>query len=161
MSIRKSITKKDSIYIWTRDRWCCRYCGRPVIFAPAMKQLEKISPAHGYYHAHWKRQHSQLLDEIGATVDHIQAVSNGGCNSIDNYNTSCWRCNLDKKDKPLENWGKIVESLPSSWDGLSSLFVRFYDDESADSTDRQWYRLLCNLGCHSERSEESACTVLK
>ncbi len=142
MPLRKQITKQEQLKVWEHDKWCCRYCGRPVIFAPAMKQLEKISPAHGYYHAHWKRQHSPLLDEIGATVDHIKAVKTGVINSHDNYNTSCWKCNLSKNDKPLEGWGKILENLPTDWDGLSSLFVELYDPITADSTDKQWYRLL-------------------
>ncbi len=139
---RKSIAKKDSLIVWKRDRWCCRYCGRPVIFAPTMKMLEKKSPSRGYYHPHWKRENAPLLDELGASIDHIHAVSRGGTNSLDNYLTACWKCNVDKNDRPLENWGEIIDTLPTAWDGLSSLFVYLYHKDSADSTEKVWYRLL-------------------
>lgn len=139
---RRDISKKDKLLIWGRDRWCCRYCGRPVIFAPAMKLLNRLAPDRGYYHAHWKRPNSPLLDELGATVDHIHPVSLGGINAHENYLTACSKCNLKKNNSPIEDWGAVVESLPTNWDGLSYLFISLYRSDEADATDREWYRLL-------------------
>jgi hypothetical protein len=38
-------------------------------------------------------------------IDHVLALSRGGTNHIDNLVVSCWRCNLSKGAKTLEEWG--------------------------------------------------------
>jgi len=107
-----------------------------------MKLMGKISANNGYYHPHWKRDKAPLLDELGATVDHVHAVSSGGINSLENYLTACSKCNLKKNNRPLEEWGRVLESLPTDWDGLSSLFVFLFNDTTADKIDKLWYKLL-------------------
>jgi hypothetical protein len=125
-----------------------------------MKYLElelKGSEFHGtvaYYHAHWTRNGSPLLDELGAVVDHVEAFSRNGACSEENLCTACSKCNVRKSSAPLDQWdrrekrspikGKYGE--PQNWDGLSSLFVVLAQRNRADLTkaEREWLAALQN-----------------
>src|SRR5689334_13513254 len=99
---RRALAKSDQLAIFRRDGWMCRWCRKPVIFAPVMRLMqlelrrfdESIEVA--YHHAHWTRQHSPLLDELGAVIDHVDAFSTGGPDNIDNLVTACNKCNAHK-----------------------------------------------------------------
>jgi hypothetical protein len=73
--------------IFRRDGWLCRWCGKPVIFGPAMKSLEReirkagMATPLAYYHARWTRDGAPLLDHLGAVLDHVEAFSTGGMDS--------------------------------------------------------------------------------
>jgi len=105
-----------------------------------------------YYHAHWTRKDSPLLDELGAVIDHVEAFSVGGLDDIENLVTACNKCNAQKSSATSGKWeekrprkfvkGKYGE--PVYWDGLSSLFVLL---ASRDSTallvsEQQWLAAL-------------------
>ncbi len=155
---RKPLPKSLQLAIFRRDRWLCRWCNRPVIFAPVMKYLELEMRNSGnrgplaYYHAHWTRNGSPLLDEIGAVIDHMEAHSNGGQSTENNLCTACCKCNTRKSSAVLEKWeqrhkrkrvkGKYGE--PEHWDGLSSVFVLLAKrNTSALTTDElEWLNAL-------------------
>jgi 5-methylcytosine-specific restriction endonuclease McrA len=59
-----------------------------------------------YYHAHWTRQGSPLLDLLGAVIDHVEAFSSGGVSDIENLATACNKCNGRKSAAPLAKWGE-------------------------------------------------------
>jgi 5-methylcytosine-specific restriction endonuclease McrA len=134
---RPPLSKKLQLRVFRRDKWVCRWCSRPVIFAPVMKFLESEvnkSSRRGplsYYHAHWTRAGAPLLDELGAVIDHVDAFSTGGSSAEDNLATSCCKCNAQKSAGTVESHqtqhprkpikGKYGE--PQHWDGLSSVFV--------------------------------------
>jgi hypothetical protein len=67
---RLPFSKKLQLSIFRRDRWICRWCNRPVIFAPAMRLLEREMRNAGrterlsYWHAHATRDGAPLLDEL-------------------------------------------------------------------------------------------------
>ena len=44
---------------------------------------------------------SKQLTRFSATIDHIQPVSRGGDNSIENLITSCLHCNAERGNKPV------------------------------------------------------------
>jgi hypothetical protein len=56
-----------------------------------MKFLEEYVRAHGmdaplaYFHPNWRRDAAPLLDELGASVDHVEAHSKGGTSTIENH----------------------------------------------------------------------------
>jgi hypothetical protein len=61
----------------------CRWCRRPVIFAPAMKYLARFMQEQGhkgllaYWSSAYRRDASPLLDELAAAVDHVTPFSAG------------------------------------------------------------------------------------
>jgi hypothetical protein len=105
-----------------------------------------------YYHAHWTRAGAPLLDLLGAVIDHIEAVSVGGANAIENLATACNKCNGRKSAAPLDKWGaRQIEMAvkgkygePRNWDGLSSLFVMLAQRDAAVLTagEKGWLRAL-------------------
>src|SRR5437879_3497407 len=107
---RAALSKPVQLSIFQRDGWLCRWCNKPVIFAPAMKFLELelrdsgLTAPLAYYHAHWTRATAPLLDELGAVLDHVTAFSVGGECAIENLVTACAKCNGRKSTAPLANW---------------------------------------------------------
>jgi 5-methylcytosine-specific restriction endonuclease McrA len=101
---RGLVSKSLQIRVFRRDRWLCHWCGRPVIFAPAMRYLEQLLKRSGfteslaYHDARWRRDKAPLLDHLGAVIDHIQAHSRGGTSDETNFVTSCNKCNSRKSD---------------------------------------------------------------
>lgn len=47
---------------------------------------------------------NKQLTRFNATLDHIQPVSEGGNNSIDNLVTSCFHCNTNRRAMPISNF---------------------------------------------------------
>ena len=140
--MRESISKEIQYKVFSRDRWYCRYCGDSVFFSPILKVLEKISPGHGYYHPNGKSSEMiPLFANKFASVDHINPVSKGGENNLDNYVTSCWECNLKYGNKTQEEGKPIpnpINTLDDKWDGLSSLYPKLSDK------DDKWIEIINN-----------------
>lgn len=150
--------RKRSIAIHRRDRWLCRWCKRPVIFAPVMRliELEMFATAPDlrvtYFHGGWSRSYAPLLDELGAVLDHMTARSAGGDDSEGNLATACNKCNGRKSAAALDEFGKRPkpkpikgkDGEPKDWDGLSSLFValsRRYPTKLTE-IEKDWVRAL-------------------
>jgi 5-methylcytosine-specific restriction endonuclease McrA len=162
---RKSLSKALQIAIYRRDAWLCRWCKRPVTFAPAMKLLglEVGTAGHAarlaYHHSSWTREGAPLLDELGATIEHVKAFSTGGACSEENLCTACWKCNVRKSSAALEKWeerqkrkpikGKYGE--PKDWDGLAAVFVMLAERDPTRLTveERQWLKALKAVGTDS------------
>ena len=157
---RATLSKPLLVAVFRRDGWLCRWCEKPVIFAPVMRVLELELKTSGtntgpvaYYHSHWTRAGAPLIDLLGAEVDHVEAHSAGGRDHIDNFATVCHKCNLRKgagthdqflkrpREKPVK--GKYGE--PQSWDGLSSVFIMLAQRHRAALTagEKGW---LASLG---------------
>ena len=126
---RESISKETQYQVFCRDKWHCRYCNDAVFFSPILKVLESISPGHGYYHPNGKSDEMlALFANKFASVDHVNPVTKGGKNTLDNYVTSCWECNLKFGNKTHSD-GKPVPkeiniAITLRWDGLSSLYTK-------------------------------------
>jgi 5-methylcytosine-specific restriction endonuclease McrA len=100
-----------------------------------------------YYHAHWTRQQSPLLDELGAVIDHVESFSAGGPDSLENLVTACNKCNAQKGATLAARFGerprKVVKGKygePRDWDGLSRLFVALAGRYAGELTqsERDW-----------------------
>lgn len=162
---RKKLSKSAQLVIFRRDAWLCCWCKRPVIFSPAMKlwasevKMAGYSGRLAYYHAHGTREGSPLLDELAASIDHVEAFSTGGACSDDNLRTACWKCNGRKSSAAIAKWerrekrsplkGKYGE--PKHWDGLTSVFVLLTERHFAGLTadERIWLKAL-KPGFHEE-----------
>lgn len=134
---RPPMSKEMQLRVFRRDKWVCRWCNRPVIFAPVMKFLEREIIESGrseplsYYHAHWTHDGAPLLDELGAVIDHVEAFSTGGASTEENLATACCKCNGQKRAAPMAEFSKRPQRKPIKgkygepqyWDGLASVFV--------------------------------------
>jgi len=155
---RPPLSKELQLRVFRSDKWVCRWCDRPVIFAPVMKFLESEVNRSGrreplsYYHAHWTRDGAPLLDELGAVIDHVEAFSTGGANTEENLATACCKCNGRKSAAPMDEWsvrpqrkqikGKYGE--PQYWDGLSAVFMILAERDPAGLTagEKDWLKAL-------------------
>jgi 5-methylcytosine-specific restriction endonuclease McrA len=163
---RRNAPKNIQVKVLRRDRWLCRWCGYPVIFAPAIKYLAEYIRQDGfneplaYYDLHWTRRDAPLLDHMGAVIDHVEAHSGGGPSVISNLVTSCNKCNARKSNRPADVFsrrsplilvnGKYGE--PENWDGLSRLFIVLVEKNLSDATktEREWLRALKSSALLSE-----------
>jgi class 3 adenylate cyclase/5-methylcytosine-specific restriction endonuclease McrA len=155
---RPPLLKELQLRIFRRDKWVCRWCDRPVIFAPVMRLIERDVRTAGmagplsYYHAHWTRDGAPLLDELGAVIDHIEAHSTGGPSEEENLATACCKCNGRKSAARLDEWGKRPQRKPikgkygepQHWDGLSALFVVLAQrgPSGLTTSERDWLKAL-------------------
>jgi 5-methylcytosine-specific restriction endonuclease McrA len=133
---RITITKKEQLQVFKRDNWTCKYCGDPVFFSPTLKLLENRSPGHGYYHQHGKGgEMLELFRTKWASVDHINPVTKGGQNELDNYATACWECNLTMNDTAVENKPSHnktnQDNIESNWDGFLSLYPKLASENDS------------------------------
>jgi 5-methylcytosine-specific restriction endonuclease McrA len=160
-SKRKPIPPRVAAAVYRRDLWLCRWCKKPVILPQAVKLLNLELKHSGWtaplalFDDHWSRAGAPLLDELGATVDHVKAHILGGPHEIENFVTACARCNARKSSTPLDEWEarnkpKPVRGSrgePIHWDGLSSLFVILAKrtQHELTTTDRLWLKELAPL----------------
>lgn len=134
---RSSLPKGLQVRAFRRDGWLCRWCGRPVVFAPAMRLTERWIRDQGYssplaYHdPRWRRDRAPLLDHLGAVIDHIEAFARGGLHDEPNFVPSCNKCNVRKNSAQVSEFEKRSPRIPvkgkygepSHWDGMTTLFV--------------------------------------
>lgn len=164
---RPKISFDLQVRVFFRDRWLCYLCHRPTIFGPAIKYLEKqIQESDyeypiSYYHAHWRRDLSPLLDDLGTVLDHRKAYSKGGDDSEDNLVTACNKCNTRKSNKDYQRFVK-QESFrrvkgfygePLKWDGLAGLFIILSNKYSLTLIDKQWKKALQGFLSSRESSD--------
>ena len=153
-------SRQIQVQVFRRDRWLCRWCGCPVIFAPTLRYLAEFVKQEGfdaplpYYNRNWRRRDAPLLDYLGAVIDHVEAHSGGGASDIANLATACNKCNGRKSNARAEEFSKRHPLIPVKgkygdpldWDGLSTLFMILVakNKKSATSTELAWFRVLKN-----------------
>jgi len=105
-----------------------------------------------YWDERWRRDQSPLLDQLAASIDHVQALSKGGEHSEANFATICVKCNVRKGTRTREQYialdaprivkGKYGE--PTAWDGLAAVFVMLARDSIRPLTagENGWLRAL-------------------
>ena len=134
---RPAVPFEIAVRVFFRDRWLCSHCRRPTIFPPALKFLaarvadELPDVPLAYWDERWRRDRAPLLDELGASVDHVQAFALGGAHDESNFATICAKCNARKGTRSREQHAaidtpRIVKGKygePTAWDGLASTFV--------------------------------------
>jgi len=141
--MRKPIPKQTQATVFQRDKWTCRYCGDNVIFSPALKVLDSLSPEHGYYSRNGSSSEmSPMLLSKCACVDHINPVADGGTNEINNLVCACWKCNTEKSNNNPDSWiSRMINiedvNAPIGWDGMLS-FVFQYDEGN------EWLQYISN-----------------
>ena len=155
---RTPIPKSIQVRVYARDGWLCRWCGRPVVFPPALKYLEQLMRDKGcmqplsYYDKQWRRDRAPLLDHLGAVIDHVQAFAHGGAHDESNFVTSCNKCNTRKNADTESNFGArapkhVVKGKygePRYWDGFSAVFITLATPSRStlSKTERDWLDAL-------------------
>jgi 5-methylcytosine-specific restriction endonuclease McrA len=169
---RQPLSKEAQLCIFRRDGWLCCWCKKPVIFAPAMRLLDRevrksgFSGPLAYYHAHATRDGAPLLDELWAVLDHAEAFSTGGSNDEKNLVTACNKCNGRKSNAPLDEYVKRPKRKPikgtygepQHWDGLSALFVALAQSDSVGLTasEKGWLKALTRSGSKPSEPRDRA-----
>jgi len=156
---RAALSKKLQVRLFRRDGWLCRWCRRPVIFAPAMKYLARFMQEQGhkgllaYWSSAYRRDASPLLDELAAAVDHVTAFSAGGVHDESNFVTACFKCNTRKSASSSDEFHKKypprppVKGMygePKAWDGFSALFIVLARQNRSELTrsETEWLEAL-------------------
>ena len=99
---RRPIPIATQVEVYFRDAWLCHLCHRPVILHLALKHAaEAVHRTYpdaplAYWIGTWSRDAAPLLDELAASIDHVEAFSRGGADEISNYAAVCARCNARK-----------------------------------------------------------------
>jgi hypothetical protein len=155
---RRPIPLSVQVEVYFRDGWLCSHCKRPTIFHLAFKLLAEITAATfadralAYWDPQWRRDAAPLLDELAASIDHIEPYANGGAHDIKNFATICARCNArkgrlsreehQKRNPPWRVTGRFGE--PTAWDGMASVFVMLarQSQRSLTATERKWLKAL-------------------
>jgi 5-methylcytosine-specific restriction endonuclease McrA len=155
---RTPIPVPVQVQVYFRDRWLCHLCHRPVILHLALKYLAEVVRARypnlqlAYWDPRWRRDKAPLLDELGASIDHVKAFARGGAHDTSNFKAVCARCNARKSARSTQDYlreaqpwrvrGKYGE--PNNWDGLSSLFVSLCRgrENHLTATERAWLAAL-------------------
>ena len=153
----RNFSKAIQISIFRRDGRMCRWCKKPVIFAPVMKLIALEVNVSGfvgdlaYHHLHWSRKSAPLLDELGAVLNHVHASSTGGPDTVENLVTACNKCNGHKSAGPSAEFEarprKVVKGKygePLHWDGLSELFLALASrfPGRLSPSDKQWVAVI-------------------
>ena len=154
---RPAVPVEVQVSVFVRDGWLCKWCHRPVVFAPVFRLLDGLVKSAGYpkpiayFDSHWSRRSAPLLDHLGAVVDHVEAFSKGGLHGYRNFVTACNKCNARKNDRLAAEYvksepGKPVRGKhgePRDWDGLASLFLVLAAQGARLSPgERRWERAL-------------------
>lgn len=154
---RTAVPYVVQVQVFYRDGWLCRWCHRPVVFAPAFRLIKELVQDHGYsnrlayFHKNWSRADAPLLDHLGAVIDHVEAHSKGGAHDESNFVVSCNKCNARKNSRDAKEFKKDhpdrpvcgKHGEPKHWDGLVSLFLMLAEQGIAlTAVERQWEMAL-------------------
>jgi 5-methylcytosine-specific restriction endonuclease McrA len=155
---RQKLKYTLQVRVFRRDGWLCRWCGRPVVFASALKYLDLLVKESqpdarlAYFDLRWRRDAAPLLDHLAAVVDHLVAFSQGGADAEANFVTACNKCNSIKSAPDPEKFerehrlqpikGKYGE--PKYWDGLAAVFVHLakLDEGRLTRSEKGWLDAL-------------------
>jgi hypothetical protein len=133
---RKSLSMHDSLVIWRRDGFSCRYTGMRLILPPALELLSCVLPDHFPYdnppHGAYARTHIAMW-ELWPAIDHIAPIARSSdtvaANSLDNLVTASARVNAIKSSSLLDELGWTLRPPEpnSDWDGLTNWYVRYLE----------------------------------
>lgn len=146
-SVGRSYTDKQKIEQFKKDGFIDRYSGQKLLNPGLLKVLSYYMPDAFPYHTHWKMEECHnAYWEFVPTVDHIYPVALGGADSEENWATTSMLHNSIKNNWTLEQlqWKLYEAGSLEEWDGLTTLFIRLVEANSAlqeDAYIRKWYKL--------------------
>lgn len=139
---RRAVPFADTVAVFQRDCWTCRYCGGKTIAPPVLRTLSSLYPHRFPYHPNWKagQVHPAYL-LLSTSLDHVEPGARGGSwSERENLVAACWPCNSGKADFTLEElgWGLLAEpDVQSDWDGLTRNYAALW--QAANCPDAQYH----------------------
>lgn len=140
---RRGLPLVESVAVFQRDCWTCRYCGGQTIAPPVLRVLSSLYPDQFPYHPNWKagRVHPAYL-LLSTSLDHVHPGGRGGSwSEHSNLVAACWPCNSGKADFTLEELGwQLLDptDVRSDWDGLTGSYAGLW--KAANHPDEQYHR---------------------
>lgn len=146
---RVSVPLAQTIAVYRRDSWTCRYCAARTIPIPVLRALSALYPVEFPHHPNWKagRYHPAYL-LLTTSLDHVAPGGRGGSwNDPDNLVATCWPCNTGKADLTLAELGwelLDVDAVRSDWDGLTAAYPELWHlaGQPNPRYHRSWLRVL-------------------
>ena len=123
-------TPLQSTRVFVRDGFIDRYSGEKLVFPPVFRLISLAIPKEFPFHPNWKTDVTHpAYWEIGATVDHHEALSLGGPHNESNWYTTSMARNAAKMNWTLEQlgWRLHEPGDMDKWDGLLGWFLEYAD----------------------------------
>jgi 5-methylcytosine-specific restriction endonuclease McrA len=101
----RGVPFEDTVAVFQRDCWTCRYCGGHTIAPPVRRVPSRLYPDRFPYHPNWKagQVHPAYL-LLSTSLDHVHPGGRDGpWGGRDNLVAACWPCNSGKADFRLGN----------------------------------------------------------
>lgn len=130
---KRSYTERQMMRVFFRDGFLDRYTGQRLVHPAALRALSFELPDAFPYHPNGKYGLGhQAFWELFPSIDHLVPVARGGADEFDNWVTSSMLNNARKANWLLEEleWKLQPPGDLGEWDGLSSWFVRWVDQNS-------------------------------
>lgn len=129
------------------DGFIDRYSGKKLINPGILNVLSVKMPEVFPFHEHWKTSecHTAYWD-FRPTIDHIDPLSLGGEDSLENWASTSMVNNAAKGNFTLEQlgWELKAKGDIKEWDGLSGLFVQIVKNDSSlleEKNIKKWYNV--------------------
>lgn len=143
---RRPVPIPKQARVFSRDRYCCRYCGARTVPVPVLRAVSRLWLKEVPYHSHWKTGATHpLYVTCSATIDHVKAVAHGGPSlSEDNLVTACYPHNAQKGEFSLDQLGWQLQPVQTTdWDGLVGYYPALWEEAQASAiaeqrSDREW-----------------------
>ena len=129
---KRSRTDAQKVSVFLRDGFIDRYSGARLVFPGTLLLLSHRLPDEIPYHSNWKYSECHMLYwHLYPTVDHVDPVSRGGSDTIDNLRCTSMLRNGAKSHWTLEelNWHPRPPGSLQDWDGLLGWFMNYTSDE--------------------------------
>jgi hypothetical protein len=123
-------TPLQSTRVFVRDGFIDRYSGDKLVFPPVFRVISLAIPEHFPFHPNWKTDVTHpAYWEMGATIDHHQALSVGGGHNESNWYTTSMARNAAKMNWTLDQLGWRLHDRGdmNKWDGLLGWFLEYTD----------------------------------
>jgi hypothetical protein len=120
-------TATESMRVFARDGFIDRYTGQRLIFPGTLRLLSQLLPEQFPFHNNWKTDLCHFgYYELFPTIDHLEPVSRGGADSVDNWVSTSMLKNAAKANFTLEElgWSLHPPGDLAQWDGLTNWFIR-------------------------------------
>jgi 5-methylcytosine-specific restriction endonuclease McrA len=125
--VRSEPFRADQVRLSLRDRFTCRYCGRPTIFLPVLQLLAMRYPDVLRLEEAWRMPTNSVFWVYAASPEHRIPFKRGGTADVHNLLTACYDCQDRKSDWLLDELGWPGLDISShDWKGFANIYEGLY-----------------------------------